>query len=111
VNVSPELAFCGLIGGSRQIAHSFGGFLFALDGAQRPAPQSVSGKPQSAGYANQENRGERGNGPVVFASSDAGAGRMQFESDDRFDEQGAFFVKGVIGMVVLALVYAILKRF
>jgi hypothetical protein len=74
-------------------------------------PQLVCRTPQSQGKYCDQNRGQSCHGTVILASRDAGAGDMQFQPNDRFDEQGAFFVKGLIGLVVLALVYAALKRF
>jgi hypothetical protein len=73
-------------------------------------PQLVGGPPEKERKQSQDDRGQSNNGPVIVARSGSGARKMQFEPDDRFDEQGAFFLKGCVGLVVFAGVFAILKR-
>ncbi len=49
-------------------------------------------------------------GPVIVAGSDAAARGVQTQANDKFDEEGAFFVKGIVGLLLLALLYTLLKR-
>ena len=84
-----------------------GGF---FGGGNRPRQVSTphhapSDPPQREGKKGHGDAGQRGNGAVVYAG-----GGMQFQPNDRFDEEGAFFVKGLIGIVALAGMFAILKR-
>jgi hypothetical protein len=74
-------------------------------------PKSISGSPKCKCEHCDNHSRQCGYSSVVLASSDAGARSVQFQPDDRFDEQGAFFVKGLIGLMVLAVLYAVLKRF
>ena len=73
-------------------------------------PKLVGGPPQSQSKCRDQDSCKGSNGSVVFASGDATTSRMQFQTNDKFDEQGIFLVKGAIGLVFLALVYAFFKR-
>jgi len=73
--------------------------------------QSAGSPPKCAGESGHEDRRESSNSTVILASREASASDSKFHSSKRFDEQADFFVKGVIGLIVLAVVNALLKRF
>ena len=74
-------------------------------------PELFRGQPQSESEASNRDTRQSGNHPVVFAGGLTNAGGMQFQPNDRTDENGAFLLKGFIGFVILAFVFALLKRF
>ena len=90
---------------------SFGRQFFALNGSCRSAPEPIRCAPKSQSKECHHNCSEGRNCSVILAGGHSGAGYVQFEPNDRFDEEAAFFVKGMIGLVALAFVYALLKRF
>ena len=67
------------------------------------SPKFVGCLPESEGEECQHQSRQPHNSAVILTSSDASARRMQFQPNDRFDEQGTFFVKGLIGLVILAV--------
>jgi len=74
-------------------------------------PETVSCSPQGKGKEGNDNSGERGHGAVVLTGGEARTSDVQFTPNDRFDDEAAFVLKGLVGLMTLAIVYAILKRF
>jgi hypothetical protein len=71
-----------------------------------PACSAPQGEREKGDYGSRQ----RGNRAIVFVREVASAGDIQAELYDRAADNGATFVKGFIGLPVLALVYAVLKR-
>jgi hypothetical protein len=73
-------------------------------------PQAKSRKPKGPSKASDDDRGQQSKRPLVFVGGFENATGVKLKSDDRFDTYGAFFTKGMVCLVLLAGVFAILKR-
>jgi hypothetical protein len=113
----PQMGNFDTYSGLRAQSRRFGGFLSSFNGPQqiRPLvlcdPNNISSyPPERSGKYSDHDTGQTSNGVSIIANRDTGAGNVQRNTqDDLIDESSIFFVKGLIGLVVLALMYAFLK--
>jgi hypothetical protein len=131
VYVCPQLSLGGLFSGCDKIAHLIGGAFGFRDGIGHVSsmlvgnaegfskrgefvlgglPQSSSCAPQGKSEESHRQRSQGGNSFTVLAGCSAGTSGVQLQPSERDAEQATFFIKGVIGMLVLLVVYTILKR-
>jgi len=108
--IQSQSEFCCLLGGqgsmlgSNNGPHHFGSLL-ASD-----IDHSPSDPPQRSCKNRDDDPGQGGDCTRVLIGSDESAGHIQPQLGDRFDENAAFFIRGVIGLGIFALAYALLKR-
>ncbi len=73
-------------------------------------PEFRSGNPERQREYGYGDTGKGSDSSIVLISSGSGADDVKLQPDDRFDEEGAFIMKGLVGFVIFALMFALLER-
>lgn len=103
-NISSVFYDEGIPGKGDTISSRFGGDFGGAD-------SSACNPPKSAGEESHYNTGERYNETLIGVRRVDSTGEIQAHSEARLDDGEFFFAKGLISLIVLALLYANLKRF
>lgn len=92
-----------LFGHPRRFFRGVSGDFCCFDG-------SASYPPQRSGKECNSNPGQASQRPFVLASSNEAAGNVQLRPGDRYDDEAGVFMKGLVGLIGFAVMYAISRR-